>query len=103
MHVVKVSKNLITVSPVPVGLPSLLTFNKTKRKPTKPRATKSDIPKEHLNAIVNKMHTHFGTSVRVSPTQTYANGKKKKGVIEIDFFSNDELDRLLTMLDIKLD
>lgn len=77
--------------------------NKTKRKPTKPRATKSDIPKDYLNAIVNRMHTHFGTSVRVTPTLTYANGKKKKGVIEIDFFSNDELDRLLTMLDISLD
>jgi len=49
------------------------------------------------------MHTHFGTSVRVSPTQTYANGKKKKGVIEIDFFSNEDLDRIMTMLGITLD
>jgi ParB family chromosome partitioning protein len=77
--------------------------NKTKRMPKKPRATKTDIPKTHLNAIINRMHTHFGTSVRVTPTQTFANGKKKKGVIEIDFFSNDDLDRLLTMLDIDLD
>ena len=74
------------------------------RKPKKKaRATRTDIPKEHLNYIINKMHTHFGTSVRVSPTQTYANGKKKKGVIEIDFFSNEDLDRLLTMLDITID
>jgi ParB family chromosome partitioning protein len=76
---------------------------KLKKPKKKARATRTDIPKEHLNYIVNKMHTHFGTSVRVSPTQTYANGKKKKGVIEIDFFSNEDLDRLLTMLDITID
>lgn len=77
--------------------------NKTKKTPKKPRAKQSDIPKEHLDYLVNKMHTHFGTSIRVSPTQTFANGKKKKGVIEIDFFSNDDLDRILTMLGIELD
>ncbi len=76
---------------------------KAKKTPTKPRATRSDLPKEYLNHLVSTMHNHFGTSVRVSPTVTYANGKKKKGTIEIDFFSNDDLDRLLNMLDISLD
>jgi ParB family chromosome partitioning protein len=76
---------------------------KAKRAPKKPRAVKSDIPKEHLVYLVSRMHTHFGTSVRIEPTQTFANGKKKKGKIEIDFFSNDDLDRLLQMLGINLD
>lgn len=77
--------------------------NKIKRAPRKPRAFRADVPKEHLNHIINSMHTHFGTGVRVTPTGTYANGKKRKGLIEIDFFSNDELDRILSILGISLD
>ena len=44
------------------------------------------------------MHQHFGTSVRIAPCKSLANGKKAKGTIEIDFFSNDDLDRLLVIL-----
>jgi ParB family transcriptional regulator, chromosome partitioning protein len=64
----------------------------------KPRAEKSDIPESHLKHLSDKMHQHFGTSVRISPCKTLANGKKVKGTVEIDYYSNDDLDRLLVIL-----
>jgi ParB family chromosome partitioning protein len=68
------------------------------RKPRKPRELRSDIPKEHLAHLSDLLHQHFGTSVRLLPCRTLANGKKAKGTIEIDFYSNDDLDRLLQVL-----
>ena len=64
----------------------------------KPRAEKTDIPESHLKHLSDKMHQHFGTSVRISPCKTLANGKKVKGTVEIDYYSNDDLDRLLVIL-----
>ncbi len=68
--------------------------------PRKPRAAKPDLPASHVGYLSDQLHTHFGTSVRITPCRTYANGKKGKGSIEIDFFSNDDLDRLLALLGI---
>jgi len=76
---------------------------KAKRPPRKPRAARTDIPPTHLAAISDKLHAHFGTSVRITPCRTYANGTKGKGTIEIDFFSNDDLDRILALLGVALD
>jgi ParB family transcriptional regulator, chromosome partitioning protein len=71
---------------------------KARRAPRKPRATRSDIPPAHLADLSDRLHAHFGTSVRIAPSRTYANGKKGKGSIEIDFYSNEELDRILSIL-----
>ena len=68
-----------------------------KRPAKKHRAEKSDIPEDHLKFLVDQLHQKLGTSVRVAPTRTLANGKKTKGVIEIDFYSSDDLDRLLVL------
>jgi ParB family chromosome partitioning protein len=75
-------------------------IQKWRRVPRKPRATRSDIPEAHLDYLRDRLHTHFGTSVRLHPCRTYANGKKGKGWLEIDFYSNDELDRVLQILGI---
>jgi ParB family chromosome partitioning protein len=64
----------------------------------KPRARKDDIPANHITYLSDKLHGYFGTSIRLSPCKTYANGKKGKGTIEIDYFSNDDLDRILQLL-----
>lgn len=64
----------------------------------RPRAAKPDLPTDHLRHLSEKLHTHFGTSIRIQPCKTYSNGKKGKGWIEIDFFSNDDLDRVLSLL-----
>jgi len=69
-----------------------------KKPPRKPAASKSDIPQSHLQDLTDKLHQLLGTRVRIAPTRTLANGKKTKGCIEIDFYSNEELDRLLECL-----
>lgn len=55
----------------------------------------SDIPEDYLSMLITKLHQRFGTSVRLSPSVKYSNGKRGKGRIEIDFFDNEELSRLL--------
>ena len=71
---------------------------KSRRVPRKPRVKKPDIPDAHLAHILDALHKFFGTRVRVTPSVTLANGKKRKGSIEIDFYSNEELDRILDLL-----
>jgi ParB family chromosome partitioning protein len=69
--------------------------------PTPPKATKSskpDIPADHVQFLTDKLHQRFGTSVRLVPTETQANGTKRRGRLEIDFYSNDDLDRVLEIL-----
>ncbi len=75
---------------------------RTSSMPTKPRATKPDLPKDFLRDLTEKLHQHFSTSVRLAPCKTFANGKKSKGSIEIDFFSNDDLERVLSVMGIDL-
>ncbi|MBU0678698.1 MAG: ParB/RepB/Spo0J family partition protein [Verrucomicrobia bacterium] len=71
---------------------------KTKLAPRKPRTERSDIPASHLQHITEQLHQRLGTSVRVAACKTLANGKKARGRIEIDFYSTDDLDRLLVIL-----
>ena len=69
-----------------------------KKTPRKPRAEKDDLPADYLRDLTDRLHRHFGTSVRLAPCRTLGNGKKVKGTLEVDFYDNDDLDRLLTML-----
>jgi ParB family chromosome partitioning protein len=71
---------------------------RAKRAPRKPRASRDDVPKSHLQHLSDRLHAHFGTSVRVRSSRTFANGKKGKGTVEIDFYSNEDLDRILDVL-----
>ncbi|MDI6775447.1 MAG: ParB/RepB/Spo0J family partition protein [Verrucomicrobiota bacterium] len=70
--------------------------------PRKPRAARSDIPADHLAFVSDSLHQHFGTAVRIMPCRSLANGKKAKGTIEIDFYSGDDLDRLLQIMAIEV-
>lgn len=67
-------------------------------RPVKPRQSRSDMPEEHVRHLTDLLHQHFGTSVHLQPCRSLANGKKTKGSIEIDYFSNDDLDRILQIL-----
>ena len=73
-------------------------IRRTASAPLRPRAAKPDLPAAHIRYLSEKLHSHFGTSIRIQPCKTFANGKKGKGCIEIDFFSNDDLDRVLNLL-----
>lgn len=69
----------------------------------KPRAQKSDLPIDYVRHLSEKLHIHFGTGVRINSTKTLANGKKVKGSIEIDYYNNDDLTRVLEILGITSD
>ena len=68
------------------------------RQPRKPRTERSDIPASHLNHLSDQLHQTLGTSVRLKPSKTLSTGKKVPGCIEIDYYSPDDLDRLLHCL-----
>jgi ParB family chromosome partitioning protein len=71
--------------------------------PKKPRAARADLPPAHVTYLTDKLHSHFGTSIRLAPCKTYANGKKGRGLIEIEYYSNEDLDRILTLMGIQED
>lgn len=64
---------------------------------------KSDLPVAYLRDLSDKLHSFFGTAVRVTPGKTLANGRRLKGVLEVDFYNNSDLDRILALLGVKLD
>ena len=70
------------------------------RTPRARKVVKSDIPPEHLNFVLEHLHQKLGTAVRLTPSRTLANGRKVKGHLEMDFYSSDDLDRILVILGI---
>jgi ParB family chromosome partitioning protein len=67
------------------------------------RSGKPDLPESYVRDLCDRLHKHFGTAVRLYPGVTHANGRHTKGVLEIDFYDNDDLDRVLALLGIELD
>ena len=67
------------------------------------RPGKPDLPESYVRDLTDRLHKHFGTAVRLTPGVTHANGKHTKGMLEIDFYDNDDLDRMLNLLGITLD
>ncbi len=64
---------------------------------------KQDIPESHVRYLLEKLHGKFGAPVRLQPSVTFANGRRAKGSIEIDFADNDDLTRLLEIFGIEVD
>ncbi|MFA7256125.1 MAG: ParB/RepB/Spo0J family partition protein [Kiritimatiellales bacterium] len=74
------------------------------KKPTKkPRAEKADLPIDYVRHLSEKLHQHFGTAVHINSTKTLSNGKKVKGSIQIDYYNNEDLTRVLEILGISSD
>lgn len=71
--------------------------------PTERRTAKADLPQTYLRDLTDRLHAYFGTAVRVTPGKTLPNGRHAKGLLEIDFYNNEDLDRILSILGIKLD
>ena len=63
----------------------------------------ADMPDSHLQHLSDKLHSRFSTSVRLTPSMTHANGKRLKGRIEIDFYDNEDLGRLLGLLGVEIE
>ncbi|MBO7684222.1 MAG: ParB/RepB/Spo0J family partition protein [Kiritimatiellae bacterium] len=68
----------------------------------KPRGT-PDLPDAYVRNLAEKMKRHLGCAVRITSGMTHQNGRHTKGVVEIDFFDNDDLDRLIKMLGVLVD
>jgi ParB family chromosome partitioning protein len=68
----------------------------------KPRG-QPDLPDNYVRNLSEKLKRHLGCAVRVSSGVTHANGKHTKGVVEIDFFNNDDLDRIIRMIGVVVD
>lgn len=72
--------------------------------PVKEKKTgENDLPDVYVRMLCDKLRKHFGCAVRLTSGVTHANGKHSKGVLEIDFFDNDELDRVLRMIGVEVD
>ena len=67
------------------------------------RPGKPDLPQEYVRNLTDLLHNHFGTAIRLTPGITHANGNHTKGVLEIDFYDNSDLDRVLDVLGVSLD
>ena len=59
-----------------------------------------DIPEEYLQLLLDKLHHRFATSVRLSPSLKFPNGRRGKGRLEMDFSDNEDLSRILELLGI---
>lgn len=68
------------------------------RRPIRRDPAVISVPDDYMRRLSDLLHRHFGTAVRVTPAGTFANGRKSKGRIEIDFYSNEELQRLLELM-----
>lgn len=68
-----------------------------RKTPKKGAAAKDDVPSSHLAFLTDRLHQYFGTSVQVHPCKTSATGRKIKGYIQLDIYSNDDLDRILEL------
>lgn len=68
------------------------------RAPRKKRVSRADVPPDHVRHLADTLRRHLGTGVHLEPCRTLANGKKATGRIVIEYYSPDELDRLLGLL-----
>ena len=62
-----------------------------------------DLPERYVRNLSEKMKRHLGCAVRVTSGVTHQNGKHTKGVVEIDFLDNNDLDRIIKMLGVTVD
>ena len=62
-----------------------------------------DLPERYVRNLSEKMKRHLGCAVRVASGVTHQNGKHTKGVVEIDFLDNNDLDRIIKMLGVSVD
>ena len=62
-----------------------------------------DLPERYVKNLSEKMKRHLGCAVRVTSGVTHLNGKHTKGIVEIDFLDNNDLDRIIKMLGVSVD
>jgi ParB family transcriptional regulator, chromosome partitioning protein len=62
-----------------------------------------DLPDGYVRSLTDALKKHLGCAVRLTSGVMHESGRHTKGVLEIDFFDNDDLDRILAMIGVKVD
>ena len=62
-----------------------------------------DLDDSYVRNLSDAIRKTLGCAVRLTPGATHASGKHTKGILEIDFVDNDDLDRLLSLLGVKVE
>jgi ParB family chromosome partitioning protein len=70
--------------------------------PSRPSG-KPDMSEAYVKNLVDCMRRHLGCAVRITSGMTLPNGRHTKGILEIDFFDNDDLDRVLKMIGVEVE
>lgn len=67
------------------------------------RPATPDMSDNYVRTLTDAIRRRTGCAVRLRSAVTHANGKRTKGLLEFDFIDNDDLDRLLAILDVKVE
>ncbi len=67
--------------------------NKLKQKPKKSvnKQSPDELPEQYCNALTNQLVNHFNTKIKIVQSGT-------RGKLELEYFSSDDLDRLVSLL-----
>jgi len=57
----------------------------------------ADLPAAHIADLGNRLNQYFGTKVKLSSPRTFANDKKSPGKLEIEYYGDEDLQRLLDL------
>lgn len=76
--------------------------NRSKQVVVRPRGT-PDFSEAYAKNLSDALRRHLGCAVRITSALTLGNGKRVKGVLEIDFFNNDDLDRVFKMIGVEVE
>jgi len=68
---------------------------------TKKPSSTGDLDEQYVNHITDALNRHFGTKVRLASSRTSESGKTSAGKIEFEFYSSDDLTRLLDVMGFK--
>lgn len=70
--------------------------------PDPPRGV-PDLTSSYVRNLQDALRRFLGCAVRVRSGVTHANGRHVKGLVEIDFYDNDDLDRIIRMIGVKVE
>lgn len=70
----------------------------TPRPMKKSRKKRDDIPGTHLTFLTETIQRYLGTGVHLSSCKTLPDGKQRKGKLEIEYYSSDDLTRILEVI-----
>jgi ParB family chromosome partitioning protein len=76
-------------------------IKKAKRSTRSKNRVANDMPSSHLQYLSDELIKVLGTDVKLKSSKTLSNGKKSKGTIEISYYSDEDLSRILDLLGVR--